>query len=230
MASDGAGGCGRSPGTPRWRRQLDACVPALSIKQFSLRSAPERFDHRVAEAITDRAHRREQSEIDRATRERPRGELSLGEAPEGPIDPWTIRSTAVTSAVSVRGRISPLSAVEHRGAAGGIDPGVCNVGCRLARLPGSSHGVLTVDPHVSQVWPCPRLLRGQRRSACSGANRGRPGRGVARLARTQPPRCLRRCRGRRQHVETVTGWSRPTLRPLGCSEPLLGGCRVRPRH
>jgi transposase InsO family protein len=57
--------------------QLDACVPALSIKQFNLHSAPERFDHRVAEAITDRAHRREQSGIDRATRERPRGELSI---------------------------------------------------------------------------------------------------------------------------------------------------------
>ena len=153
MTSDGAGGCGRSPGTPRWRRQLDACVPALSIKQFNLHSAPERFDHRVAEAITDRAHRREQSGIDRATRERPRGELSLGEAFEGAIDPWTIRSTDVTSAVSVRGRISPLSAVEHRGTAGGIDPGVCNVGCRLTRLPVSSHGVLAVDPTSRRSGP-----------------------------------------------------------------------------
>jgi len=72
--------------------------------------------------------------------------------PRAPVAPVIASLGSVT--------VPPLSAVEHRGAAGGIDTGVCNVGCRLARLPASSHGVLTVDPHVSQVWPLPSSTAG----------------------------------------------------------------------
>jgi len=41
-------------------REFDAGLPSFSVQQFDLHPGPERFDHRVVEAITDRSHRREQ--------------------------------------------------------------------------------------------------------------------------------------------------------------------------
>jgi hypothetical protein len=38
-------------------RELDAGTPALPVQQLDLHPRPERFDHRVVIAVTDRTHR-----------------------------------------------------------------------------------------------------------------------------------------------------------------------------
>ena len=56
-------------------RQLDSGLPPLPIEELDLHPAPEGFDDRVVEAVTHRAHGRQQPGIDSSTSEGPRGEL-----------------------------------------------------------------------------------------------------------------------------------------------------------
>ncbi len=55
--------------------EFDAGLPSFPVQQFDLHPGPERFDHRVVEAIADRSHRREQPGLFGPSGERPRREL-----------------------------------------------------------------------------------------------------------------------------------------------------------
>jgi hypothetical protein len=56
-------------------RELDPGLPAAGVEQFDLRPRPERLDHRVVIAVTNRSHRGEQPRLPRPVGERPGGEL-----------------------------------------------------------------------------------------------------------------------------------------------------------
>jgi hypothetical protein len=55
--------------------EFDPCPPPSAVEEFDLHPAPEGFDHRVVEAVTDRTHRGHQARVERTASERPGREL-----------------------------------------------------------------------------------------------------------------------------------------------------------